>query len=197
MRFARFVVAASSALALLGLLVGAPACSDPTPPIAQGAWSVSLIQPDSNCMIAPHNGSVGSVSANTKEKLIVNAVDGAEIVCSVIASGNNTFSVNAKAVYNGAALYFLIDAITPAARQATPAAGRASFVTQKTVNAYQSPTDTPCNFYFIPNTPQGVAAGKIWVAFDCPKVEAEMSICGLDAGYAIFENCAQTATSGG
>ena len=62
-------------------------------------------------------------------------------------------------------------------------------------NAYVSPGDTPCHFYFVPKTGQGVDLGKIWVAFDCPKIVYGTNTCAIH-GDAVFEDC-DDGTSGG
>lgn len=43
------------------------------------------------------------------------------------------------------------------------------------------------------NTSDGVASGRIWVAFQCGEIDdpASMSKCTIKQGYAIFENCLQ------
>ena len=47
------------------------------------------------------------------------------------------------------------------------------------------------------NTGEGVAPGRIWVAFKCPTIidGSSNSTCQIKQGYAIFENCSQTATA--
>lgn len=191
MRFARFVAAALSPFAIALLA----ACSDPVPPTPQGAWTVTFISPGPECSIMGHNMLMGSVTSDKKEKVyfdgeVDNEIGTASVECSVI--GTNTFRVDAKATIGGRGLQFIIDSISKAATEENPVPGRLSYASEKTATAFQSPTDSPCQFYFTDKTNEGVAAGRIWVAFKCPQITGQMSTCEIQQGYAIFENCLQT-----
>ena len=34
-----------------------------------------------------------------------------------------------------------------------------------------------------------IAAGRIWVAFQCPSLISGMNMCPITQGYAVFEDC--------
>ncbi len=100
------------------------------------------------------------------------------------------FSVEATATQKDKALTIILDKIAPTATEEAPAKGGIAYVSAKAVDSYLNATDTPCDFYFIAPS-QGVASGRVWVSFKCPKIEAEGSTCAISQGYAIFENCSE------
>jgi len=186
MRFARFALAALSALAFANLT----SCSDPVPPIPKGAWVVSFIDTGAECLIPSHNAAVGTVSANSLSKQLSDAEDGAVVACSVTGAG--PFKVDAKATYQSEKVQIVIKSLPANATEAEPAMGGMVYsgkTTQGTV--YGSDPMQPCAFYFAPNSGQGVSAGQVWVSFKCPKVVSNsgMSSCEIEQGYAAFNNC--------
>jgi len=201
MRFAILTQTTILALAAVGLT----ACSDPVPPTPQGAWSVSFQPQDGNaaaCPIVGHVVSVGSVTANTKTHLIPNGVseagdlESSDLSCTV--SGTNKFDISASMTQvqqDGlVGLDIKVNGLTAAATEMSPAPGSASFSSPKTGNPYSPPEGMSCNFFFIPNSGEGVAGGRIWVAFTCPTVidgSTMKSTCQLKQSFAIFENCTQ------
>jgi hypothetical protein len=200
MRFA--ILAHASVIALTS--VGLTACDDPVPPTAQGAWSVSFQAQDlmpAQCGVAGHNSIIGSVTDHTKEKLIANGTseagptESSDLECSVV--GKDKFDVFAKMTQQDRGLSIKINGITAAATEMSPAQGTASYSSAMTAVPYTSPATTPCSFYFIPNTGEGIAPGRIWVAFKCPAVEDSStgSKCQIKQGFAIFENCTQNAAA--
>jgi hypothetical protein len=169
-------------------LAGLAGCSDPVAPPAQAAWSISFIHDSSACEIASHNMMIGDVDDNDRRAVVVDGAGGAEIECTV--TGSTSFKVSeTSALHQGRALAMGIASISKNSKQATPAKGFVAYASEKTVDTYQPEVNTPCDFYFTDGTGQGVAAGKIWVSFNCPIVIAETSTCAM-SGYAIFENCA-------
>ena len=64
-----------------------------------------------------------------------------------------------------------------------------NFHSETTALGTYSSGETPCNFYFADGTNQDVAAGRVWITFDCPEVTSETSRCELGDSYVIFENC--------
>jgi hypothetical protein len=190
MRLSRLALAALSTFAIAA---GAAACSDPVPPTPQGAWTVSFISPGAMCHVAGHNAAVGSVTSDQKTTVLVDAgPEGAQVSCSVV--GTSTFAVTGDVQLNGSGLQISIPKISKAATQMSPAPGQVAFASDKTSGlAYQSPTGTPCNFYFTQGSPESVASGRIWVAFTCDKVAQGMpaSVCSIKQGYVILENCAE------
>lgn len=176
----------ASALAL-GSLAFVTGCSEPVPPTPQGAWSVDFTQTDPTmCLIAGHNSGVGAVSADARDKVEIDGLDGASITCEV--NGAGPFSASGQASQNGRNLSILIASISPTTRKDAPVKGGVSYASEKTAGEpYSSSGD--CDFWFDEGTNQSVAAGKIWVAFACPLVVNSTDKCGISQGYAIFENC--------
>lgn len=106
--------------------------------------------------------------------------------CSVTASTGG-FKVEANALLDGASLTMTIPAISKDATSTAPVTGSIAFISTKTQNVYQS-VKQPCNFYFV-DPAEGVSAGAIWVAFDCPSIEYQDHECGISTGFAKFVNC--------
>lgn len=171
-------------------LAGVAGCSDPVPPTPQGAFQATFISDSSACGIAGHNTAIGAVTSSTKDKVLVSGIDGAEISCTV--SGSGTFSVQGKITQGGQGLEINIPKITAAASKENPVTGSVNYASTKTSGTvFSSTTDTPCNFYFSDNH-EGVASGRVWITFDCPKViQGTMKTCKIGPGFAIFENCSE------
>lgn len=164
-------------------------CSDPVPPTPRGAFSVSFTDTGIECAHAGHNTVIGMVGPANKEVVVVDGTADASIDCEVKAVMGG-FSVEASATQKDKALTIIIDKLPATATEEAPASGNIAYVSAKTVDSYQPTTGTPCSFYFVPPE-QGVAAGRVWIAFKCPSVEAEGSTCAISQGYAIFENCSE------
>jgi hypothetical protein len=190
MRLAHLALAVVSTSALA---VFAAACSDPVPPTPQGAWTVQLVDNGAACNIIGHAAQVGSVSSGSKDAVLVSGalVSGAEVEVSCQVTGTSSFEVTGLARLSGQGLQITIPKIDSSATKEAPAKGSASFNSLKTAGAYSSSEATPCDFYFLPGTGEGVASGRIWVAFTCPKVDDAMSSCALAESYVIFENCTE------
>lgn len=171
----------------LAALVG---CSDPVPPTPRGAWTVSFIDPGIDCQHMGHNTQVGDVTSNQKKAVVVDGTAGADISCAVRAAGSG-FNVELKAFEKDKGLIVSVDGITAAATEEAPAPGILSYVSGTTVDAYNSSSEDPCNFYFIPNSGQNIAVGEVWFAFKCPAIVADQSTCEIQQGYALFENCSE------
>lgn len=189
MSFARPFTSKTLGLPLVALAILA-GCSAPVPPSPQAAWKVTFSDTGPDCTIAQHNAVVGDVTDSLRRVLVVDGVDNADVQCTV--SGNSSFRVsNTSALDQGRALSISIASITTTATQEMPATGSVAYSSERTGgDTYFGGDPTPCNFYFIPGTNEGVGPGKIWVAFDCPKVTSENSTCAISQGFAIFENCA-------
>lgn len=183
------LLASSLVLGLVGL-AGAAGCSDPVPPTPQGAFQATFVSDSAMCGIAGHNTAVGAVSSSTKDKVIVSGTDGADVECTV--SGSGTFSVQAKISQAGQGLEINIPKLTAGATKDNPATGSVNYASAKTSGTvFSSTADAPCNFYFSSDS-QGVASGRVWITFDCPKVvQGTMKTCKIGPGFAIFENCAE------
>lgn len=178
-------LASLAAVAAVAALV--PACSDPVPPTPRGAWSVSFVDyPSAECSVKGHNASLGKVADTDRANstLVTHGESGSEIACSVV--GSSSFNIDASAYQAGSILQIIVNGISSSATPDNPAKGSVAYASQETVKTYSS---NECDFYFIPNSGEGVGPGKVWVAFDCDSIKAEGSTCQLKQGYAIFENC--------
>jgi hypothetical protein len=189
MSFARF-----SLVPIFGLLpLLSFGCSDPVPATPRGAFFLRFVSPSfQTCPINTHEGKIGSVTATTHDRVLVDGEEGAAIDCRV--SGSGPFSVQATAsqatAENAYGFTLAISSITGSATQEAPATGSVSFSsTQTGGDAAASATDEPCIFFFNTAAGQGVSAGKIWVSFTCSKLQLDMSVCEINEGHAIFENC--------
>jgi hypothetical protein len=187
MRLSRFALAVVSTSFLAATAI---ACSDPVPPTPQGACHAELLSNGGACQITSQVADVGSVTATTKDRVVVAGDDaGADISCQV--TGTSSFAVNGSATIAGQGIQISIPKIDSSATKMAPAAGSVVFATGQTGGAYSTPSATPCAFYFKQGTGEGVASGKIWVAFTCPTVVNGMSTCELTESFAIFENCTE------
>jgi len=162
-------------------------CSDPVPPTPQGAFSVQFSDTGMNCSIASHRSEAGLVDASTKEKVLIDGMEGAKVSCSV--SGSGPFDVSAQIVLGSDGITLSIPAINAGATVDSPAKGALSFFSDRTAgDAFSS---SSCNFYFKEGTGQGVASGKLWVSFACPEVIESTNTCGITESHVILENCDQ------
>jgi len=187
MRLSRFALAVLSTSVLA---VFAAACSDPVPPTPQGACHADLLSNGGVCTITSQVVALGSVSATGKDRVLVSGgVERADVSCQV--SGTSSFNVTANISVSGEGIQIAIPKIDSTATKMAPALGSASFASKFTAGSFSSALDTPCAFYFTQGTSQGVASGKIWVAFTCAKVEDGMSTCEITESFAIFENCTE------
>jgi hypothetical protein len=191
MRFARLVVPATVVLSVSGL-----GCSDPVPPTPQGAYAAVFVDPGVDCDQAHHSIGIGEVTPDTKDKLIKNGEESAEISCSVTGSGS--FDVSAKGYQGADFLKIDVNGLKPRGSggptEDNPAPGRVTFASANTAqNTYSSTSEAPCNFWFYADTNQDVAAGRVWLTFECGAITQDQSTCALDTSYAIFENCTGVA----
>jgi hypothetical protein len=187
MRLSRFALAVLSTSVLA---VFAAACSDPVPLTPQGACHAELLSNGGACKITSQEVALGSVSATTKDRVLVaGGPEGADVTCSV--TGMSAFNVNASITVSGEGIQISIPSISSSATKMAPAMGSVTFAGKQTGGAYTSESDAPCAFYFTQGTSEGVASGKIWVGFTCPKVVEGMSTCEMSESFAIFENCTE------
>jgi hypothetical protein len=162
-------------------------CDDAPAPLPQGGWALTFTSAGGTCNINSHNASVGEVSISDAKKLVQQGQSGADVACAVNAVTGG-FSVEANASAGGASLTITIPAISSTADSTAPVPGSLAFISSQTQNVFATPTSTPCNFYFS-DPAEGVSAGAIWVAFDCPKVVYQTHECGISTGFAKFVNC--------
>lgn len=177
-----------SVLGFLGVgLVLLSGCSDPVPPTPRGAWTVSFADTGIECQHGGHNAKVGDVGPSTKNAVVVDGTEGANVDCRVSPKGSGFF-VDASLQQSDKFLTILIDGISTAATETAPVKGGIGYSSANTVDTYTTTTMDKCDYYFVPSA-QGIAAGRVWVSFKCPRLEAEGSFCSIQQGYAIFENC--------
>jgi len=173
----------------LPLLAFASGCGEEIPPTPQAAFAVNFQDSGAECPHKSHTTDVGMISGAARTTVLVDGVNGADISCTV--SGAGPFSVNAKVIVGADGLVITVPAITTGAKKDAPATGGVSFFSATTLKSFNSASDTPCSFYFLDGTPEGVAPGKAWMAFTCPKMIESMSTCAIGESYVILENCNQ------
>lgn len=193
----------TAALGCAALLVPTFAgCGSPAPVIPQGAWAVSWIQPSLNCQIANHNNHLGEVSAEQRTKLwedgqeseAGNSNSVIDVSCSVITSGSG-FTVDAYEAGLGMFLSISVPELAKNATKDNPSKGIVSYQSPQTANSF---SQSDCDFYFLPNTSQGVSEGQVFVTFTCSAIAAASdNICSIDPGYVAFEKCSVKDEEGG
>jgi hypothetical protein len=185
-------------LAFVSLMAAAlPAlagCNSPAPSIPDTAWIVNLTEgTSSSCSIVQAMPSVGMVTADTinRASVVTDGADGASVTCTVSGSGSGPYAVSATMTQGANALSIDIPAISTTATQTASAPGSVS------VEATEDYTSNDCNFYFVPQTPETVLAGRIWVAFTCAAITngPSQSTCEVLPSYAVFEDCETVATN--
>ncbi|WP_437808675.1 hypothetical protein [Sorangium sp. So ce1078] len=172
-------------LPLLGL-----GCSDPAPPTPRGGYSLNFVKPGASCNVSGHSEILGDVTAAQKTQVLADGEESASVDCSV--SGSGSFDVSAIVGNSATAteLRVKIDGISPAATREMPATGSVSFSSAKTSGIpFTSTTDEQCQFWFEPESKQGVDAGKIWVVFECPAVRSGQYICEIRRGVLALDSC--------
>lgn len=180
MRLALVAVSAAALAALAG-------CNSPVPASPDTAWTVNMNGTGSGCNLGQVDGAVGVVNDSLIQQRVTDGMSGATVTCSVTPAGSG-FAVEATASQAGSTLNMNIASITSGATMASPATGSISFENSMTVNVYSG----ACNFYFS-NAAEGVAAGKIWVTYDCMGItyggSSPPATCGVSTSVAAFENC--------
>ena len=187
MRIANFLLLSVSSAVVAAAVVSG--CSDPEPVLPRGGYQASLGKAaDVNCPIPAHNGQVGLVSATERENLAVAGVNNATVQCEVI--GESSFKVVGTAAQGENSLPISIPKIDSGARADNPAKGNVGFASSPTRGEQFKNEGTQCDFFFQEETPQGVKAGEIWVAFKCPEVVLDgVDRCAITQGYAAFDGC--------
>jgi len=178
---------ALTVLAGFGLTLGAFGCSTPVAPIPAGAWSITFSHGTMNCNIGAHNAGVGIVSQDGATTLVTDGISDADVSCTVKPAGS-AFDVEGQALKGGENLAISVKNLSKAATKDAPVQGVVGYVSPTTADTFTSPAASPCNFYFLDGTKESIAAGAIWVAFECPQIADPNNICAL-SGYAKFQNC--------
>jgi len=162
-------------------------CASPPAPIPTGAWSVQFVRSDPTCVINNHNTTVGMVDATGATQVVTDGVKGAEVICSVLKTGNG-FNIDGHVLNGGSNLSIQVNGLTPGATTMAPVQGIASYISSATQNVFTSPASKLCNFYFT-DPKQTVTPGNVFVSFDCPEVDNGMQKCGISAGIIKMSNC--------
>lgn len=172
----------------LGITFSAVGCSDPVAPIPAGGWSIAFTHTAATCNLMAHNSGVGQVSQDGSTTLVTDGIDNASVTCTVKPGASGTFDVQAAASKNGSSLGMAVKGLGKSATKDAPVQGTINYASPTTANIFTSPQDTPCDFYFLDATKESIAAGAVWVAFDCKKIADTNNVCAL-SGYAKFQNC--------
>ncbi|XXT16553.1 hypothetical protein WME94_40615 [Sorangium sp. So ce429] len=165
-------------------------CSDPAPPTPRGGFSVNFADPGAACNVTGHSEALGEVTAASRTRVLADGEEDATVDC--VVSGSGSFTVAARIRNNATATEMRIDigSISPAATQEMPATGSISFSSVETAGKpFVSDVADPCQFWFEPESEQGVDAGKLWVVFECPAVLNDRYICELRRGALAFDSC--------
>lgn len=170
-------------------------CSEAVPPAAEGAWMATVYAgayPAECNLDSIEPIRMGDVDATQHNVLEKHTVNNAQIYCSVVNNGS-TFQVDGYAANGLATLQIGIDAIAADASQTSPASGSLGVAGPPTALGMLTTVSEPCNFYFVNDQAAQLADGRVWLTFACPTVE-DVSIgrkCGVQIGYAAFQNCEQ------
>jgi len=196
MRFTRLVF--PTLITVSFLAIAAAGCSDPPPPVPEGAWTINFQPLDEDftkCAIQQHVTGIGTISDKKQTKLVADATSSATVSCSV--TGDSKFSVSADTSQMGTSIHISVDNLVESATADAPVPGTLSYLSATTGSPYISNKDNPCQFYFIPGSGEAVAPGSVWLAFKCPELigNGGMSTCQITEGYASFKNCTGLSTS--
>jgi hypothetical protein len=160
-------------------------CSEPPPLIPKGAWSV-VFEDIPGCAPGAENQAIGVVDADSTNELKDDGVDGIQVSCTVIDKGGG-FEILAAESGKSLSLTLAVDSLSPNATQQNPSKGTVYYSTPNTGKPF---TSTECDFYFLPDTPQGVRAGQVFFTFKCDQIAAGIdNVCRVPIAYAAFENC--------
>ena len=185
MRFALLAFSAAALAAVTG-------CSSSPPPVADGAWFVSLVSDTGNCGLSDIMAHTGLVDGNSKQQVISDGMMNTSITCSVTQNSDMSFAVQATGTdtsATGSTLEIQLASLTSGASMTSPATGGVTFISPGTAN--NQFVSESCSFYFESKS-EGVDLGQVWVSFNCPMLThgSTDQVCNLSQGVAIFENCA-------
>ncbi len=190
--YPRWSIVAAPLLAALG-------CSDPVPPPAQAAVTLSVTQPvvhvDQMTCPVVHEYQVGANDPKTNKPAPPSSVDpgqsvisgqsGAKISCSVKGGGGTfTFSGTVSAVTTeGQAISVQFTNGT-----VTNGAGTADVSVYTPDLSANFDSTASCTIQVLQNQVKG---GSIWATFSCPSIASPPSgLCGIGSNSTIvFENC--------
>lgn len=193
---------ARRALGLLAVLSFTPvACSDeprrggsdePEPDGTEPAGAVKMevyATEEQTCPPKDLQLAIGNVSSSPPVK-VFDGFEGASVACAVVPKGD-AFQASGT-ITDGSFTFSFRDLLTGG----SSAVGNVEIIDPKTGVTFASSSATPCVFQFAPNSEQSVAAGRIFVQFDCSKLvsaASAMETCSSRYGYVLVENCATTA----
>jgi len=183
--------------------VSATGCSEAVPPASEGAvignFSTASAgqcgqEPDTTpcqCNIELHNMQVGFAHASDAGQItfVKDGDGGARVFCSVAPAGSG---FEAQGVIESGAnlLEFKVN-LSGANTEDNKAPGSVAYRTVYTVDQFQSPAETPCNFWV--STEQEVTAGRMWVQWECAEVLDASAGRGCKIGQSTLamQNCDQ------
>jgi hypothetical protein len=190
-------------------------CSEAVPAPSTGAFTgsygaASMPLPGEDCQNSQlDNAQIGKVTPNEIQEAKTDGVGGDIIVCRVTDNGGQ-FEIEGFMRRGDSAYQLLINvpSITPDIVMTNPdgsgvsetfAPGAVTYTSAKNAGkAYASPAESPCKFWFqtpgtMPPGNEGVAEGRVWVTFQCPRLRNEQtspaSTCGLGVSTIALENC--------
>jgi hypothetical protein len=173
---------AACALASVALL----ACEEPPLPVPAGAFYLELRDSGADCNLVTHEARVGVIGNSGSPELVTSGIDGTDVTCSV--TGEGSFEV--KATVDAAPfVQITVNGFSKSATEDAPVQGTLSYASSDTGgDTYSS---SSCNFW-LGSDDQTVAAGKVWLSFQCDAVGSEGNTCEIFEGYLAVENCTGT-----
>jgi hypothetical protein len=190
------------AVALLGAL-GSAACSDPVPPPAQGALTLSVGQPvvhvDGRACPAPgityqiaatdsKTKMVAAPSSITPGESLISGEQGSKISCSVKKSSSGfafSGSIHGNSQPSGSVVDLQMQAGTI---DATSLSGTVNVTVYTPELSGNFASVAPCTVNVLQSQIKG---GSMWASFSCPTVQYDPSgACGISSfSTVVFENC--------
>jgi hypothetical protein len=175
----------------LGPILGVLGCSDPVPASSAVGLSLSLSQ-TASCPILPSvPDDLGNPPPNSSipdmGRRVYDGDGGLQVNCTVKATGNGTFFVQASVSSSDPRVAVNIQS------GSIEADGTGTAVIGLTARALPSdvlsPTTTPCSLNVIGPTADHVKAGAVWMRFNCPTLTSPPTYNCNASGEIVLENC--------
>jgi hypothetical protein len=173
---------------LIALGLVAAACDDPPPPNPAGAFQINFRDAGAECALASHDAALGVVQSGGDPTLVSNGENGASIACTVEATSGG-FRLDLE-LDDAANVRVSVPVLSDENTLASPALGTLTYVSTDTGgDVFSSPADPQCNFYVDTEAGQFVRAGEAWFTVQCPELNSEANVCGLNNSYIAVRNC--------